>query len=260
MIPMDNFNKRLMNLKLSDPFGIIPHPTCQASGHETPVLLQRDGSSVHKAKLKLPKNALPTKHLLEAMRISVCHAQMRKRCCHGCEVLKKKNSTWRWIHLQKTSTWYIFGGGVGGFDMKVLRVFIIIDLKLYPLSSLSLKHCQKCVGLQLNFPPNFYNITWLLQKPLVEKGWMFLHDFSYICNMFLRVFVHGFFPSSRSAWPWVWGKNFLSVQSLSDQKKNPPKKFSLFQPVSARPAEITWSNSVEPTCSQKQAMVTSSVY
>lgn len=159
---------------------------------KTPVLLQRDGSSVHKAKLKLPKNALPTKHLLEAMRISVCHAQMRQCCCHGCEVFKKKNSTWRWIHLQKTSTWYIFWGGVAGFDMKVLRVFIIIDLKLYPLSSLSLKHCQKSVGLQLNFPPNFYNITWLLQKPLVEKGWMFLHDFSYICNMFLRFSVFVF--------------------------------------------------------------------
>lgn len=161
---MDNFNKRLMNLnlyknfRLPDPLGIIPHPTCQASGHETPVLLQRDGSSLHKAKLKLPKNALPTKHLLEAMRISVCHAQMRKCCCHGCEVFKKKQH----LALDPSSeNQYVifFGGGVAGFDMKVLRVFIIIDLKLYPLSSLSLKHCQKSVGLQLNFPPNFYNIT-----------------------------------------------------------------------------------------------------
>lgn len=142
--------------------------------------------------------------------------------------------------------------------MKVLRVFIIIDLKLYPLSSLSLKHCQKSVGLQLNFPPNFYNITWLLQKPLVEKGWIFLHDFSYICNMFLRVILFMFFFHP----PGLHGPEFGGFFSLSSiafwPEKNPPKKCSLFQPVSARPAEITWSNSVEPTCSQKQAMVTSS--
>ena len=110
MIPMDNFNKRLMNLKLSDPFGIITDPTCQESGHETPVLLQRDGSSAHKAKLKLPKNALPTKHLLQAVCL-LCAMRNAQMLLSWMWSQTKKNSTWRWIHLQKTSKWYIFFGG-----------------------------------------------------------------------------------------------------------------------------------------------------
>ncbi len=89
--------------------------------NSAPVLLQHDGSSVHTAKLRLPKNALPTRHLLEPMR----NAEMLKCCCHGCEVDKKNKTCWGRTHLQKTCV-------SAKFDMKFLRLYIIIDLKLYP--------------------------------------------------------------------------------------------------------------------------------
>ena len=189
MIPMDNFNKRLMNLnlyknfRLSDPFGIIPHPTCQESGHETLVLLQRDGSSVHKAKLKLPKNALPTKHLLEAMRISVCHAQMRK-CANAAVMdvksLKKKTAPGAGSIFRKPVSDIIFLGGscrvwyegVEGFHHNRSE---IISFKFFESQTL-----PKICGASIELPPYFLQHNLTLAKTSSREGvdvspWFFLH-------------------------------------------------------------------------------------
>ena len=92
MIPMDNFNKRLMNLnlyknfRLSDPFGIIPHPTCQESGHENPCPSSARRVKCSQSEAKTSKERSANKASPAGSVSSLCHAKCANAQMHGCEV------------------------------------------------------------------------------------------------------------------------------------------------------------------------------